>query len=170
MFKQQSNIPYPDDAKDIYDKLRVYKNGKVIKKIPFKDISTCSYTWDMTPIDALDDLDKEFEKNTENFEKIYVYGHHTYGGYYGFFRPDLMEIITYVQDIVRDAEVAYVTTGPCDIDGTPADNFYKCFNHDLDMHRGRTTVYYKKKAKFVKMTLIEKKNDDDVPVEKKLKK
>ena len=146
MFKRSDIVPFPDDSKELYDKIRVFKYGKIIQKVPFDKISSQSYVWDMNPPDKLDEIDEEFLKSKDNFEKRYVYGYHTYGGYWGFFRPDLKEVITYAQDILREADVAYLTTESCDINGNLADHINHCFNRGLDMHMGKTTIYYKKKS------------------------
>ena len=68
--------------------------------VGFKDINN-SYLWDFNnkPEEEFDEIDQEFLKSEQNndndYEPKYVftkhdfYGLHTYGGYHGFFRPDL---------------------------------------------------------------------------------
>jgi hypothetical protein len=74
-------------------------------------------------------------------EYYQLYGYHTYGGYWGFFRPDLTEVIHLLQAVVPLSELGsinrlYVTT-----EAYPSLNVNVCYDREQDMHRARTTVY-----------------------------
>ncbi len=95
----------------------------------------------------LDELDKKFVE-TQNADKIIdLFGYHTYGDYYGFFRPDIVEVIHMLHCKIPPKDLdqierIYVTTEPY-----PKSDFEKCFDAKKDMHRGKTScyIYYKTK-------------------------
>jgi hypothetical protein len=77
-------------------------------------------------------------KITERYE---LYGYHTYGGYYGFFRPDLKEVIHLIHTVIpldqlHSVKRMYVTT-----DTHPTDNVGACYDVKKDMHKAKTIVY-----------------------------
>ena len=87
-----------------------------------------------------DSKDKEFLTNYKTMEKRTFYGLHTYGGYHGFFRPDLDEVMTLIgldlnQDLDRIDRI-YVTT-----DMHPSEKVGECYDSVLDRHKAVTTVY-----------------------------
>ena len=74
-------------------------------------------------------------------KKLVFYGLHTYGGYYGFFRPDLQEVIyllakTILPSTLPSLEAIYVTT-----EMHPSDHIGDCYDQHEDRHRAMTTVY-----------------------------
>lgn len=94
--------------------------------------------------DKLDDQDRAFLKGPDTCEgatKHKLYGYHTYGGYYGFFRPDLNEVIHLVATVVPPEKLdgvkcIYVTT-----DMYPSAHVGQCYDVKKDMHRALTTCY-----------------------------
>jgi hypothetical protein len=93
------------------------------------------------------DLTENNESLSDKFVKHEFFGLHTYGGYYGFFRPDLSEVIHLINQVISvddldQIERMYVTTEP-----HPDDNARKCYDAKQDRHRAKTTCYvYKKKV------------------------
>jgi len=89
----------------------------------------------------LDETDRMFLKNQEEGFVLHgLYGYHTYGGYYGFFRPDLNEVVHLVARVVPDptkVKRIYVTTDTFPKSG----NFMECYNNAKDMHRALTLCY-----------------------------
>ena len=73
-------------------------------------------------------------------KKVEVYSYHTYGGYYGFFRPSLDEVIKASEEYIRTADICYITTDPCNSSGTITYTGSSCYDPYLDMHRGKTTL------------------------------
>ena len=94
-----------------------------------------------------DDIDREFlgEQDSYMFTEYEDYGLHTYGGYYGFFRPDLNEVINLISRQIKQEDLSdiiriYVTT-----DAHPSDNIKDCYDSETDKHRAKTTYYVVKK-------------------------
>jgi len=87
-----------------------------------------------------DAIDKEFVCDPSRFKRVVLYGMHTYGGYYGFFRPDLKEVIQLL--VQADVNVlaynhVYVTT-----EMWPSEDAKSCYDVTADRHRAKTTVYF----------------------------
>ena len=116
----------------------------IAKDLP-KDM-TSAYMWNFEtkPDTDLDDLDKELldlENNPDSFTKYEFYGLHTYGGYYGFLRPDLSEVInlihpTITEEHLKNIDRIYVTSEP-----HPDSNIRNCYDNKQDRHRVKTTCY-----------------------------
>jgi hypothetical protein len=134
---------------DGYGKVTVTKKGepKIMigerKNLNLSD----AYMWHFKKIedDKLDEIDKKFIADQSSGEKIELYGLHTYGGYWGFFRPDLTEVIHMLNtkislDELNNIDRIYVSTIPY-----PSDNIYDCFDNKADKHRALTTCYIYKK-------------------------
>jgi len=159
-----SDVPVPSDAEALWRKLRPFKvrptmyfrdhsRGEtntikgftgLVKKVPFESCEKMGYLWSDKVQEAGDEEDRKFIDNVKNnisMEHTIFWGLHTYGGYYGLFRPDLMEIIKLCQKMLRVCKHAYVTTVSCDIDGVESDIGEKCFNSKLDRHYAITTLY-----------------------------
>jgi hypothetical protein len=72
-----------------------------------------------------------------------LYGLHTYGGYYGFFRPDIIEALWLLLDTedglqkLKDCKKVYVTT-----EMYPSDNIRECYHRGKDRHQGKTLFYF----------------------------
>lgn len=107
-----------------------------------------AYLWEAEskriPDSQLDDIDRSFIEKADEMEgcaKHELFGYHTYGGYYGFFRPDLYEVIHMVATIVPFQKLSsvkriYVTT-----DMYPSDKIWDCYDSKKDMHKAKTTCY-----------------------------
>lgn len=101
-----------------------------------------AYLWSKTPKKEKDELDKLFESDRSKFIKVSLYGLHTYGGYYGFFRPDLTEVINLIEQSSDPAlyfdsiERIYVTTN-----AHPGDNIKLCYDYKTDRHKAETICY-----------------------------
>ena len=93
----------------------------------------------------LDEIDTRFASGKgEGFQKLDLYGLHTYGGYRGFFRPDLTEVIhllVHTKVDLATTERVYVTTEP-----HPTDSIYGNFDNERDMHRAKTRAFIVPKA------------------------
>jgi hypothetical protein len=91
--------------------------------------------------DNLDELDRKFLETKISDKKIELYGLHTYGGYYVFFRPDFYEVIGLLSDELsldelESVERIYITTEP-----HPNDDIAHCFDARKHKHRGKTTCH-----------------------------
>lgn len=101
-----------------------------------------SYLWKKIAKGNKDELDKQFEVDRSSFIRIPLYGLHTYGGYYAFFRPDLEEVINLIDQSndsrlkLENVERVYVTT-----EAHPSDNIRYCYDSKADRHRGETVCY-----------------------------
>lgn len=105
-----------------------------------------AYLWTDKPIsdDDLTDLDKKFIADPDslpNSEKLVIYGYHDHNGYHGFFKPDLNEVIHFLNTKIQvedldNIDKIYVTT-----DTHPTGHPFLCYNDKLDKHRGMTTFY-----------------------------
>lgn len=100
--------------------------------------------------DDCDEVDKKFvDDKLNNIKKLVLYGLHTTGPYYGFFRPDLTEVIHMLSTelSVKDLDQIdriYVTT-----EAHPDLKFSNCYDYKTNKHKGQTTFYilYKNKRK-----------------------
>lgn len=123
---------------------------------------TTSYLWNCTKKVDLDDNDKKFislwdldnlyesfnESNTPEWNRKEYIGLHDYKGYYGFFLPDLTEVVKLTsQDIRNITGPVYVTTEPCCPEGNLSDILSDCYDPINDKHYGRTVIYWLKKCK-----------------------
>lgn len=120
-------VPFVDDA--------IQQFAHAVPKPPFDQIKDHGYlfTTDRDPTHPLPDF--------QSCDKLELYGLHTYGGYYGFFRPDLTEVIgllsEYItEDALDNIEKIYVTTEP-----SPSDNIAECFDYAADRHKGVTKAF-----------------------------
>lgn len=114
-------------------------------------LSNQGYLWDKKPIESKDkdELDIKFEqKELDSFVQIELKGYHTYGGYYGFFRPDLIEVIHLLEHevecdriIFEDIERIYVTTKPF------SDNICEMYDAKIDRQKAITTCYLSMKER-----------------------
>lgn len=104
------------------------------------------YGFEEKDVNSLDEIDKKFLESQSEFDKINLYGYHTYGGYYGFFRPDLTEVIHMLNTKIsltelNDIERIYVTT-----EAYPTYEINDCYDRVKDKHKGLTTYYIIKKS------------------------
>jgi len=156
-FKNPREIPIPEDWLELYQKLRPFSthswkqpsnNYFLIKKsleddpqITPQKLAGVSYLWQGDSIEIRDLYDQVFLAGAYEQFKTIIYAYHDYGGYYGFFRPDLLEVIKISQAVIRSADLVYVTTDSCDLQGNATNSFEKCFNNKLDMHLAQTLLY-----------------------------
>jgi len=148
-FKNPRDIPVPDDWQELYEKLRPFTNERLLIKksvgidnqLTLHNLSSFSYLWRLEYIEPSDISDIEFCAGKFESLKTKIYAYHDYGGYAGFFRPDLLEVIKISQEIIRTADLVYVTTTTCDSNGHPANTIENCFDNELDMHLGCTIFY-----------------------------
>lgn len=149
-----------DDLKKYYDKLRAYKlfyknnpstDKPLIRLCQKAEIAGVGYLFSVEELDEkeLDKIDKQFKSLEGYGKKLELYGFHTYGGYYGFFRPDFTEVIHLLNTVVslRDLDNIdriYVTTEP-----HPSGDVRECYDYKKDKHKACTTcyVYYKAQRK-----------------------
>jgi len=91
--------------------------------------------------------DKQFIKYSEQdknkFIKKEFLAYHACPGYHGFFRPDLNEVIHLIRtkivpNALRKISRIYVTT-----EMYPSDKVYECYDRKKDMHKAKTTIFYK---------------------------
>lgn len=122
----------PKSLQAYYDKVQPYK-GQVLKAKPsLATLSNVGYLWDSRAVGPLPDDFTELKKGE-------VYGLHTYGGYYGFFRPDLSEVIGLLSTVIPEHELAnieaiYVTTTM-----HPNGDLGMCYDNVQDRHRAMTS-------------------------------
>jgi hypothetical protein len=143
----------------LYDKLRVFvwkmsekdpnvnvKSPKLMTKKNFGD-SYHGYVYDTQELkeELFDEHDKSFQQNFHTWKSEHVValsGFHTYGGYWAFFRPDIMEVLTLIDmasssnELIQKAKAIFVTTVPYG-DG----DVKSCYNTTLDKHKGLTSLY-----------------------------
>ncbi len=104
------------------------------------------YSSTSIPQNEYDEIDIDF-KNTykKKWIKKVIYGLHSYGGYWRFFRPDIYEVasLTYYKIPESDLENIdriYITTKPISY------NIDEVYDRKKDKHRAKTIMYilYKK--------------------------
>ncbi len=131
----------------VWEKHDKDKKYDLTEKIVFgqKNSLTDGYLYSMVTLPADKETEdhklfrKEFEdKNMKSFKKIEIFGLHTYGGYWAFFRPDLTEVIHLLKDSIDISSVRkmFVTTEP-----HPSSNIGECFDTKKDKHKALTTCY-----------------------------
>jgi hypothetical protein len=115
----------------------------LVERVCFGEMTSVGYLYDPTDKIGADDIDTRFlagpGEKTADFA-----AYHTYGGYYGFFRPDMREVCILIRHNYPDLsgiERIYVTTEPKG-EGKPAE----CYDSKMDRHIGITTVYVIRKA------------------------
>lgn len=128
--RQKEGTLWPNDRKPV----------RVVQE-RVTDRSGRGYLYGSDKKNVLDEIDKAFVAETIPCEKLEFYGLHTYGGYHGFFRPDLDEVMTLISPIITDErlktiERVYVTTEP-----HPSDEGSECYDLEHDRHKAKTTVY-----------------------------
>jgi hypothetical protein len=149
-FKNHKLIEIPEDWKILYFKLRPFvwepEEKPFLVEKSFKEpvesptiLSTKGYIFSRVYRDPLDHYDTLFLGSIKTTKPEIVYGYHNYGGYHMFFRPDFLEIIKYGGDIIRDSDVCFVTTKPCNQYGNISS--YDVYDSQKDMHYALTTFY-----------------------------
>ena len=119
-----------------------------------KKLGSCSQLWEKNVHEPINEEERLFKVsqskkryNLRNSPKLCeiarIYAYHSYGGYYGFFRPDLMEVIKIAQSVIRDTldSTVFVSTEPCTSQGNRSDHFPDCYDSQLDMYRAVTILY-----------------------------
>lgn len=109
------------------------------EKPPMYDLDKVGYLWGK-PSEPLSHIEHE---ELGKAEEIVAYGLHTYGGYYGFFRPDLNEVIRLALHAIKDIDSVkkiYVTT-----EMHPSENVADCYDVKKDRHRAKTTFWVLRK-------------------------
>lgn len=137
-FHNPRQIELPSDANDMFKKIRIHSERGILSK----QTMYSAFTWAIPNTDK-DDIDKEFELHSNDFRQESIYGYHAHGGFYGFFKPSLDEVIKIGQNIIRAHDVVFVDAITCDRHGNPSTDIAECYNSELDMHFGRTTFMYK---------------------------
>ena len=170
-FLNPERIPIPGDWNSLYKKVRpfypcrkgnsfdsFYEDPLVIEKncpaapVCFKDLAGKSYLADAYPAQQVDQYDITFVENYTIKESYRRYGYHQ--GSYGSFKPLLTDVIRLGQDIIRESDVCYVTTEPCNFDGQHAPLSY-CFNEYIARCYGITHYFPMKDGKMRKKTFSE---------------
>ena len=151
-FLNPKDLPVPDNARDIYDKLRPFDHGGVpIEKVEFKKCDRSAYIWYDYPKIIRDDYDKEFIVNRDKFinlGSIYCYSDNS--SHPVILRHMLMDVIKSgvangTFDNIDDYEMIYVTSFACNSYGEDDNNVYRCHD-DKFGHLTRTICYAKKKV------------------------
>jgi len=133
---------------ELYERLHPFcikdKKPLLIERSAAKGVA---YLWSETPreLQGQEDLDfiSQYESGDGPYGFALLRGNHTYGGYYGFFRPDLTEVMELIkQNGLMGYERYYITTESCDVEGMPTEDIRKCYDNRKDRHRGLTTVYF----------------------------
>lgn len=99
------------------------------------------YMYDFKEDSCFDEMDKIFLERRSADQKWTFYALHTHGGYWGFFRPDIVEAIHLLHQRVSLADLEsieriYITT-----QAHPALDIDLCFDRQKDKHRAKTTCY-----------------------------
>lgn len=138
------------EQRQYYEKVRVYFNKPPVKfladKPAFERIGSVGYLFDTDAkkkdTKDFDDSDKLFMESCDGYEKYEFFALHTYGGYYGFFRPDLREVIFLIHNQLKHSidtiDHMYVTT-----EMYPSSNIQEVYDSKKDGHRAKTTVFVK---------------------------
>ena len=138
---------YRDVSEEEYKKQREeYKVYPPIPKIiignPLQVTSNQGYLWNFAAKDKalFDDIDRKLvQNNGTGFICAHAMALHTYGGYYGMFRPDLVEVCKLLRHsgILPDTvERIYVTT-----EAYPSEKIQECYNNTADKHQAKTTWF-----------------------------
>ena len=133
------------EMQDAYDKCRVLnKKGFPIEKVPYKNISTNSYTWHQeNTLKIHDNLDKNFISFPKEFKQRVFYSYSDHSAFPLIFRVMLSDIIkvAYEEGIFScDKSQLYFNSYPCDQYGNISYSVYKNFDYDKDAHRVVTIV------------------------------
>jgi hypothetical protein len=143
-----------------YEEFKIYQQETKNQNKPNiyigKKTDINSYMYDFETEENLDEQDKKFLVN-KDLKPETLFGLHNYGGYYGFFRPSLTEVIHMLNTkiSVKDLEKIeriYVTT-----EAYPSDKIYECYDNVEDKHQAITSyfVVYKETKKRKEVSEIE---------------
>lgn len=86
----------------------------------------------------------EVEDDLSSLIPFELCGLHRHGGYYGFFKPSIIEVIWLLLELkdglklLEDCKKAYVTTDTYPNNG----KFRDCYRSKLDRHQGKTLFYF----------------------------
>ena len=167
-FLNLKDLPVPENAREIYEKLRPFDHGGCpIKKVEFDKCHRFAYIWHDYPKVICDDYDKKFITNRDEFINlgdIYCYSNHSYHPL--IIRHILMDVIKSgvandIFDNIDDYEMIYVNSFTCDSNGEHNTHVYRCHNDEFG-HLTRTVCYAKKKV-VVKQEPAQKDIDDVAP-------
>lgn len=163
----------PNDYIELISRLRPFKvnytnnyteNVFVYDKPPIEHLETVGYLWDDNKKGDLDEKDTKFISSLErtNHDDVFIaegwnmkkyIGTHSCVGYYGFFRPNLIDVIKLIGNDIRNIKrPIYVTTEPCCQSGKLTDQSYECYDSVNNRHFGRTVIYWEKQNKKRKRT------------------
>jgi len=96
------------------------------------------------------DFSRELKTDLDGKDHTTILGYHTYGGYYGFFRPDIIEVMWLLLKRFSGEEFGDCSNSPLDnyskiyITTTPfpTGDINDCYDSKKDRHRGITRVYF----------------------------
>ena len=141
----------PENKEELKEAIGFYKEHKE-KIIPYYDkpsgkyhVKDWPYPEDKNPRSFgylySGESDVKIEDDFDGVVPFSLYGYHTYGGYYGFFRPDIIEVTWLMLNEIdlkklENAKKIYVTT-----DMYPSAHISDCYDSKLDRHKALTTVY-----------------------------
>ena len=143
-FRDPSNINLTEaQLQAYYDKLGVFDEEHGEAKLFKKPASLhVPYMWKRgEELPETSEHDEVFLAQRHELESHGLFGYHTYGGYWIFFRPDLNEVIRLIstivppEDLERTVTRVWVTTQPY-----PNDNVREVYDRARDKHRAKTTV------------------------------
>ena len=154
VFCDPTAFPVPEDWRELAKKCRVYcASGNRLQTLWCADgldnapadaayLASKSYCWDSEPRKANDEADRRMLSKETRPEPTQVFMFHTYSGYYGFFRPDLLEIIRVAAEFIRAAPTCvFLETHPCTAQGVVSYTGTECFDKSRDLHRGVTFAW-----------------------------
>lgn len=115
----------------------------LVTKPAYDKIGSVGYLYENIHRELQDKFDHEFVTGVGVWKRMKFFALHAHGGYHGFFRPDLDEVISIIHDKLPPVETiacAFVTTT-----AHPDGNVTRYYDQHADRHRAKTTVYYKLK-------------------------
>lgn len=115
----------------------------IIKKQDIQSSYLYNYEKKIINDNDLDESDKSFlssVSDTTLLEKHTFYGLHTYDGHWGFFRPELEEVINLIHPwwsaLSVKPSIVYITTEP-----HPSHDLSESYDKKSDRHRAVTTIW-----------------------------
>lgn len=128
-FVKPTNADPTEDPTRVLEKLAPYTGAHHLVVKPASDVG---YLWDCK-------LTGETISDPDKLEKVEIKGLHTYGGFYGFFRPDLWEVSLLFTHTAAYKNLGRIDKIYCTTEPWGDGEFSKVYDHKEDRHRAVTT-------------------------------
>ncbi len=123
-------------VKKYYDKIVPFDKDSYIHTLPPKtELQSVGYLYSNATEHKID------RKKLDSLTPIRMYGYHTYGGYWGFFRPDIVEVFWLLLEHVTLQQLDTCKHIICTTKAYPCLSVSACYDARVDRHKALSTVW-----------------------------